>query len=429
MGLTKNKKKNKNSSDKNKNPVSKVQQEIEKERIAGKQEQTSAVRQLKKTLDVPRIEIPLDINPMLATLVNKPVDGDWLYEVKWDGFRALVYKDDKKTEIRSRNNKSFNEKYYPLFDFFKQWQKRVVLDGEIVVLNKQGFPDFSALQTWRSEADGKIVYFAFDLLWFDGLDMTKVPLSKRKKILKDIIPENEIIRLSETFDVSGDDFFSLIEKMGLEGLIAKKANSMYQPGARSKDWLKIKAQKKQETVIGGYTINENTSKKFSALLMGIFDNGEFVHTATVGTGFTNKMQDDIIKKLDALKIAECPFKEEPEYNKPSRFRPNPPRAEVTWVKPALVAEISFRTVASDGSFRHPSFKGLREDKNAKDVVRENTAPTPEIIDEDHIELKKKLITKTDPDDRKSLLNPSEETQTRKINNHDGLQAIWIFQYQ
>jgi bifunctional non-homologous end joining protein LigD len=143
--------------------------------------------------------------------------------------------------------------------------------------------------------------------------------------------------------------------MGLEGIIAKKADSIYIPDKRSKDWLKIKSQKHQEAIIGGYTRNENSSRKISALLLGIFENGEFVSIGNVGTGFTTKIQEEILQKLQALVRESCPFKEVPEYNKPTRFRPNPPKADVVWVKPELVVEISYRTVASDGAYRHPSF--------------------------------------------------------------------------
>lgn len=363
--------------------------------------------------------MPADIKPMLATLVSEPFHEEgWLYEVKWDGFRALAYHDRDTVELRSRNNKSFNNKFYPVFNALRELKANAVLDGEIVVISEKGLPDFEALQTWRSEADGDLVYYVFDILWLEGYDLVNVPLSERRKLLQQVIPGEGMIRHSESFDVTGTEFFKIADKMGLEGLIAKKTSSLYKPDTRSKEWLKIKTQKHQEAVIAGYTRNENTSKKFSALLLGIYENGELVPIAPVGTGFTVKMQNEILKKLKSLETDECPFNEVPDFNKPSRFRPNPPRAEVTWVKPKLVAEISYRTVSPDGSFRHPSFRGLREDKKAKDVVREVAKDTSNMVDEQNPLVKGKLISAPRKRERKTLLNPADETQVRIIGGHD-----------
>lgn len=207
-------------------------------------------------------------------------------------------------------------------------------------------------------------------------------------------------------------------RWGLEGIIAKKASSLYKPDLRSKEWLKIKAQKHQEAVIAGYTKNEGSPKKFSSLLLGIYEGDELVPITPVGTGFNAKMQTEIMEKLKPLITKECPFNEVPDFNKPSRFRPNPPHAEVTWVKPKLLAEISFRTVASDGSYRHPSFRGLREDKKANEVKREVLQHTSEVIDEDHAMVKKKLLSAPKKRERKTLLNPTDETQVRIIDGYE-----------
>ncbi|HSU49325.1 MAG TPA: DNA ligase D [Segetibacter sp.] len=362
---------------------------------------------------------PADIKPMLATLVNEPIDeAGWLYEVKWDGFRALGYVNEDLVEIRSRNNKSFNDKFYPVFNALKKWGKNLVVDGEIVVLNKKGVPDFSGLQNWRSEADGQLVYYLFDILWLDGKDLMDVTLEQRRKFLRSVAPTNSIIKLSENFEATGSEFFELADKMGLEGIMAKKADSKYIPDARTKDWLKIKTEKHQELIIGGYTKNEGTPKPFSALLLGWFINGEFHHVTPVGTGFTVKMQKEILEKLKPLETAKCPFKNEPAYNKPSRFRPNPPKADVTWVKPEMVCEISYREMTKDGSIRHPSFRGLREDKKAKDVVREVPIDVTEIVNDENKLVKKKVLEKPVTQERKTLLNPNEETQVKNVGGHD-----------
>ena len=355
---------------------------------------------------------------MLATLVSDPVDeSDWLYEIKWDGYRALAYMNQGKVDIRSRNNKSFNEKFYPVYEALQQWKIDAVVDGEIVVLNDEGVPDFGDLQLWRSEADGQLAFYVFDLLWLGGNDIMDLPVEQRHQLLQDIIPPgNGIIKISEQFDTSGREFFLLAERLGLEGIFAKRRGSVYTPGIRSKDWLKIKTEKRQEFVIGGYTKNENTSKFFSALLVGLFENGKFHFVTPVGTGFNTATQKDILQKLKPYETRTCPFVAEPEYNKPSRFRPNPPKAEVTWVKPKLVAEVSYREETKDGAIRHPSFKGLREDKKPGEVVREKAQGTEDIPRKSTGTIKG--ISKLPKKERQTLLNPKEEAQTRNVGGHD-----------
>ena len=362
---------------------------------------------------------PTDIVPMLATLVDSSFDEPgWIYEVKWDGFRALSYLNKGNVDIRSRNNKVFNEKFYPLYKELKNWNINAVIDGEIIVVNEKGLSDFNALQTWRSEADGELVYYVFDILWLDGFDLSQIPLTNRRKILRTVMPAKAMIRISETSDESGHAIFELAQKMNFEGVIAKKGSSVYNPGVRSKEWLKIKTEKHQEAIIAGYTRNENSSKKISALLLGLYENGGLEFIGPVGTGFTNAMQEDILKKLKPLITKKCPFKTIPEYNKPSRFRPNPPKAEVTWVKPQLVAEISYRSLTDNGSLRHPSFRGLRPDKEAKQIVREKEQQTEDIMPKEKKVKNNKLFQSSAKTERKTLLNPKDEMQVRNIGGHD-----------
>lgn len=387
--------------------------------------ESAPVTLAKNTTQTP---FPPNIEPMLATLVDAPLDEPgWTYEIKWDGYRALGFINNGNVELVSRNNKSFNQKFYPAYDALKQWNINAVVDGEIIVVNEKGAADFSDLQGWRSEADGQLIYYLFDILWLEGRDLMNLPLSERRSILQSIIPaKNDIIQRSQTFDIPGSELFALTDKMGLEGIIAKKENSTYIPGTRSKEWLKIKTEKRQEAVIGGYTKNENTSKQFSALLLGVYENGQFVSIGPVGTGFTNQLQTEILQKCKPLIISECPFREVPDYNKPSRFRPNPPKASVTWVQPVLVCEISYREKTKDGAIRHPSFKGLREDKNAKDVGWETAAPVHDVTTSTASEKTTTNGTMKTTDilsapkkkERKTLLNPTDETQVRNVNGHD-----------
>lgn len=366
-----------------------------------------------------RSKFPDKISPMLATLVNQPFDKpDWQYEVKWDGYRAIAFVKNEKVELSSRNSKSFNDKFYPLFNELKTWKINVILDGEVVSLNEKGLADFSSLQGWRSEADGQLVYYVFDILWYEGKDLMQLPLHQRREILKSILPVSENIKLSENFDTNGIEFFNLAQEMSLEGIMAKREDSFYFPGNRSKDWLKIKTQERQEVVIGGFTKNENSSKIFSSLLVGVFENKALHFTGKIGTGFTVKLQKDLMEKFESLIINKCPFQIEPDVNQPSRFRPNPPKAIANWLKPELICEVSYREMTRDGVMRHPSFEGLREDKKPQEVVLENKTDTKAVTGEKSNLEKGKIIKAAPKAIRKTLLNPKDETQVRKINGNE-----------
>ena len=367
--------------------------------------------------------MPQKVKPMLATLVNEPFDNpDWSYEVKWDGYRTVAYIKDGVVELLSRNNKSFSEKYYPIVAAMSKWKINVVLDGEILVIGKDGKANFGALQNWRSEADGDLVFYAFDILWYDGKDLMELPLSERQSILKEIFPiDDDRLRLSQVFTASGLEFFEAAKKMGLEGIMAKKLSSTYKPDARSKDWLKVKVHQRQEVVIGGFTKNEGTSKQFSSLLLGVYKNGAFQYVGKVGTGFTAKKQKEMMEEFASLITEKMPFESEPDINKPSRFRPNPPKAVATWLKPILVCEVSFAEVTEDGVFRHPSFEGMRSDKVATDVIRETSEDVSVIADSISESLagnEAGLVSAPKPTGNQTLLNPKEETQVKKLNGHD-----------
>ncbi len=373
---------------------------------------------------------PVDVNPMLATLTDKPFDEPgWIYEVKWDGYRALIYLNNGTVEMRSRNNKSFNEKFYSLYETLKGWKINAVVDGEIIVLNEKGISNFSNLQSWRSEADGALVLYLFDVLWYDGNDVTMLPIETRKSLLQQLIPKSESIRLSESFNAGATEFFEVAMELKLEGIIAKKEGSVYNAGVRTRDWLKIKVAQRHEVIIGGYTKNEGSKKPFSSLLVGVFENDAFVYTGKIGTGFTNRIQEELMEKFKPIETNSCPFIVEPDINKPSRFRPNPPQASATWLKPEMVCEVAYAEMTSDGVMRHPSYQGLREDKNASDINNE-PAMTPKKarkpkeslsknVKEKHEKKASASIFKAPGDnERKTLLNPSEASQTRKINSHD-----------
>jgi bifunctional non-homologous end joining protein LigD len=386
-----------------------------------------------------KASFPSNTTPMLATLVDKPFDeAGWLYEVKWDGYRTIIYLNNGEVEMRSRNNKSFNEKFYAIYDALKRWKINVVADGEIVVLNNKGISNFGDLQNWRSEADGELILYLFDVLWLDGYNLMQLPLLERKEILQSIIPTSTSIRISESFDAGATEFFEVAKKLNLEGIIAKKANSIYMPEKRSKEWLKIKTGKRQEVIIGGFTNNEGSNKPFSALLVGVYKNDALVYTGKIGTGFSQKLQREMMQQFKTLITDKTPFDHEPDVNKPSRFRPNPPKATATWLKPQLVCEVSYAEITSDGVMRHPSFEGMRVDKNAKDINLEKEKPVEHVLDNEssstkHIsnaiamkkkaaknssaDLTSKLIKASSNTERKTLLNPTEKSQTKTVNGH------------
>jgi bifunctional non-homologous end joining protein LigD len=364
-------------------------------------------------------KFPAQLRPMLATLVDKPFEEEgWRYEIKWDGYRALAFVNKGNVELKSRNDKSFNEKFYPVTAALKELNINTVLDGEVVVVNENGISNFGALQNWRSEADGELYFYVFDILWLDGKDLTQLPLTERNEVLKAQNFGDGIIKISQSFEESGLKFFETAKQMGLEGIIAKKAASLYYPGERSKEWLKIKANKRQEMVIGGFTRNDDTSKLFSALLVGVFEKGKLIYTGKIGTGFNAVMQQEMMKQFKPLIIDKPPFTELPDINKPSRFRPNPPHATATWLKPELVCEVSFAEMTTDGIMRHPSFEGMRTDKKPADVVKEKATPTSSAVKEADAAEQKSIIKPAGKSERKTLLNPTDETQVRKINGHE-----------
>ena len=372
----------------------------------------------------PKTKMPSSIKPMLATLVDAPFDdADWQYEVKWDGYRAVAHVSKGEVEILSRNKKSFNDKFYPIRDILKSSGINAVLDGEILVLDEKGRSNFGDLQNWRSEADGDLVYYVFDLLWYEGKNLMELPLYQRQAILKDILPtDDDRLRIGPVFYENGIEFFRAAEKMELEGIIAKKKDSTYSPDSRSKQWLKVKVHKRQEVVIAGYTKNADTSKQFSSLLLGVYEGGHLQYVGKVGTGFSDKVQKEMMAAFKPLITDESPFSEIPDVNKGSRFRPNPPKAKATWLKPELVCEVAFSEVTTDGVFRHPSFQGMRIDKKAKDVTRETAVATEEVVEEAVQPAKtdkhKAAIKPAATKERKTLLNPKDETQVRKVCGHD-----------
>ncbi len=310
--------------------------------------------------DAPVKPMPKAIKPMLATLAEEPFDHpDWIFEVKWDGYRAVAEIRDDGVSLYSRNGISFNKKFFPIVEALQKFRFDAVLDGEIVVVDDQGRPDFQILQHYQDSGGGHLLYSVFDLLYFRGHDLTGLPLVRRKELLKKILPSSPKIRFSDHVGKEGVLFYDVAKEKGLEGIVAKHSQSVYEPGRRSRQWVKVKTRLTQEGVIAGFTEPGGGRKYFGALVLGAFDGDELIYIGHAGGGFTANNLKDIREKLEPLIQKECPFNLEPETN-----------ARVTWVKPELVCEVALSGWTEDAVMRHPVFLRLREDKAAHEVVRE-----------------------------------------------------------
>lgn len=371
---------------------------------AAKAESRTAAKPAAPRSRAAKAAMPKSITPMLATLVDEPFDaGGWLYEIKWDGYRAIALSHKGKVELISRNQQNYNKKYEPIYDALKAWGRDAILDGEIVVVDDKGVSHFGALQNWQKTKDGTLIYYVFDLLWLDGRDLKNEPLSKRRALLKEILPQKDPIRLSENFDTSATEFLKKAGKLGLEGIIAKRADSLYREGDRNRDWLKMKVDKRHEVVIGGYTHKAGSPKAFSALLAGVFENGKLRYMGKIGTGFSDAQQKEMIARFKPFIADKSPFIQQPRE-----------RAMVTWLKPKLVGEVHYTEMTEDGLMRHPAFVGMREDKDAKEVAPEKAVKPP--ASKPAAVAPKRPARAVTPSG--ALLAPGEDAQTLNISGHD-----------
>lgn len=311
-------------------------------------------------MDTPVKPMPEAVRPMLAESGKEPFDHtDWIFEVKWDGYRAIAEVREGNVSLYSRNGISFNKKFHPVVESLRKYGFDAVLDGEIVVVDDQGRPDFQLLQHYQTPGSGHLLYCVFDLLYFQGHDLTGLPLVRRKEFLKKILPSNPRIRYSDHIGQEGILFYNVAREKGLEGIIAKHSQSTYEAGKRSRQWLKMKTRLTQEGVIAGFTEPGGGRKHFGSLVLGVYEGDTLIPIGNVGSGFTEGDLQDIRRQLDTLVQRERPFTVEPETNAP-----------VTWVRPKLVCEVSLSEWTEDGVMRHPVFLRMREDKNAREVKRE-----------------------------------------------------------
>jgi DNA ligase D-like protein (predicted ligase) len=313
---------------------------------------------------------PHFVKPMTATLVQALPEGDrWLYEVKLDGYRALLIKDGAKVRIISRNENDLTARYPAIAAAGARLKESlVVLDGEVVALDAGGRPSFQALQHAVAQPDHAIVFYAFDVLHVDGRDVTREPLAARRALLPRIVGDSGIL-VSAELPGTAADVIAAVSSLGLEGVIAKRRDSRYDAGQRSGAWVKLKLEQQQEFVVGGYRPGTHG---VDALLVGFYEGRKLLFAAKVRAGFTPHLRREVFDVLSSLTIAKCPFADLP-HTKPSRWGGGvtaEEMKEMVWVKPAVVAQIRFVEWTADFHLRHAAFLGLRTDKDSRQVRRE-----------------------------------------------------------
>jgi bifunctional non-homologous end joining protein LigD len=311
------------------------------------------------------------VEPMKAkTAPAPPHNGEWLYEVKFDGFRVLAIKNGREVELWSRNQKPLNERFPDVVKAVGKLRLKIcMLDGEVCALDAEGKSSFQLLQNVMDKPQ-PVVYYAFDLLFEGGKDLRALPLMERKSRLEAVLLDAvDPIRPSTFFTERPAEILDKMKAAGAEGSIAKLKSSTYETGSRSGSWVKIKFHKGQEFVIAGYTLPKRSRQYFGALILGYYKGKRLVFAGRVGTGFNDKSLREIYRKLKPL---ECNAPMVEEVQEPSgRWRPKGWKAsDSRWVQPKLVAQVQFTEWTEDGILRHPSFQGLREDKKPADVVRE-----------------------------------------------------------
>ncbi len=310
--------------------------------------------------DAPAAPMPAHVKPMMATLVEKPFDRPgWLFEIKWDGYRALCEVKGGAVRLYSRNDLTMNDRFPALAAALASLPFDALLDGEIVALDKSGKADFQLLQNYLTSGQGELVYYVFDLLYYSGRDLRVLPLTRRKSALEKIIAGRPFLRLSDHVEAQGEALFQAAKEAGVEGIVAKDGGSPYRSGHRGREWLKVKTHLRQEAVIAGFTQPRGGRTGFGALVLGVYENGSLVYIGHTGGGFTDAQLESLHKLLLPLAAKESPFNKPPATNTPA-----------TWVAPKLVAEISFSEWTKEGIMRHPVFLGLREDLDPLDVKKE-----------------------------------------------------------
>lgn len=363
--------------------------------------------------DLPPKKFPNIIHPQLATLVDAPPTGkNWLHEIKWDGYRLLAFKQGNKTCLYTRHHHNWTAKFRIIEKEINQLPiKNLILDGEIVVLDENQHSDFQLLQNSIKENNNDFYYYIFDILYYENYSLIMLPLLERKKILQNLLSqqENVFLRYSDHVIGGGKEVFAKTCQLGLEGIVSKEINSPYSQ-KRDQNWLKTKCIKRQEFVIGGF--NPSSRRKyFRSLLLGTFDNQDkLIYCGNVGTGFTQ----DSLKTIHALLTKKI--------TKTMPFSARPPASQsAVWVQPTLVAEIEFTEWTDAGTLRHPSFKGMRTDKPAKKIIREIEASSKNMA-QNFTEMSTPAMNLTHPD---KILYPEDRITKQEVADYYAAAREWI----
>jgi bifunctional non-homologous end joining protein LigD len=309
-------------------------------------------------------------HPMMAKLVEGiSNDEAWVYEAKYDGYRAVTGIHKGKVEMLSRNGNSFNRQYSPLVKELGAVSDDVILDGEVVIEDDNGTSNFQLLQNFTTTQKGTLKYYVFDLLFLNGHTLTDLPLVQRRELLGSFMETQSFINivLSDAVQGKGEQLLKKLSAKGYEGIIAKDQNSTYMPGKRSASWLKVKSVMMQEAVICGYTLPQNSRKYFGSLILGIYKGKELKYIGNCGTGFTNASLEELHGKFSKLETSACPFPVKPALVGA--------KGKAVWMKPELVCNVKFLQWTADEHLRNPVFMGLRNDKSAKDVINESKTMT------------------------------------------------------
>jgi DNA ligase D-like protein (predicted ligase) len=310
------------------------------------------------------------IESMECLAVSKLPDGpQWIYEIKLDGYRAQAVKSDENLTLFSRRRKSFNRQFPHIVEALSGLPENTVVDGEVLALDESGRPDFNLLQNSRAAAT-RIHYFVFDLLVYQNRDLTRLPLSERRELMRSLLKfGSPRIRISDYVEASASDMLDAVRQQGLEGIIGKRKDSFYAPGKRSGAWIKHRVNRGQELVIGGFLPGTHG---IDSIIVGYYKGDDLVYVARVRNGFVPASRRQVFHKLRSLVIPQCPFINLPETHR-SRWGEGLTAEDMKkclWTQPALVAQIEFLEWTDSDHLRHSKFAGLREDKNPRNVVKE-----------------------------------------------------------
>src|SRR6202162_3167124 len=310
------------------------------------------------------------IEPMECLSVSKLPEGNqWIWEVKLDGYRALAFKSGTGVALSSRRIKSLNRQFPYIVEALADLPAGTVVDGEVVAIDDSGRPDFNLLQNFRADAS-RIQYYIFDLLYWEDRDLTRVPLVERRGLLKSVVVIREKrIRIADYFEAAPNDLLAAVREKGLEGIIGKRKDSVYQPGKRSGAWIKYRVNRGQEFVVGGYFPGPHG---FDSLIVGYYDGDKLLYVARTRNGFVPASRRQVFSKLKHLATPTCPFVNLPETRR-SRFGEElnaEKMKKAVWLRPDTVAQIEFLEWTEADRLRHSKFVGLREDKNPRSVVKE-----------------------------------------------------------